>query len=498
MKGLSAAILLGIVAMASPMSRAQVRDRYMTPQYGPQGAAANVTPSRYSTPRPYNTAGYRKGLPGEYRTPEPLNSGGRSRWGYGRGAGAAPTASVNAVRGTPGTLGLFKREPRQASAGLSGQYQIPEIRFPPGGIETNLYFFPLDATVREKNDFEITVVLNNTKSKQIDRFRFTIAYDPSKLTFEQYDASPLESYLDKKNPQFTVNRAPGRLTIEATLRSALINAESPLILLRFVSLGVAGTTSLRFLAPPEAPAGLFVKDKNLLGSLAHGLSGLLPANVFVVPDTTESEESVLAEAGLAFPRREDRAKGWLEVPADARLDAPVWLALQGPEITQRAVGKDFWVDLVLYNDEMAPIDSLGATIAFDPKVLQAIDEDQGNWIARGVNVWDGAFHESYPFNLHRANSADNARGLIRYEAGSHYQAYPYPTGILARIHFRSIAPAKDTAVRIVREAVGGKPQTYVNAYGVNRLERLWAGTKTPRVDLCVVAQTAPAQKPRGK
>ena len=175
--------------------------------------------------------------------------------------------------------------------------------------------------------------------------------------------------------------------------------------------------------------------------------------------------------------------GWSRVPSDAQLEARVAMFLQPPERASVHVGDTFWVDLVLINDSGAPISSIGATVAFDPSVLEVVDEDKGNWILEGTNIWDGGFHETYPFDFHWANSADNERGIIEYRLGRYNRAMAFPTGVFARVRFRARASCERTSVRLERSSESVRPETYLRSFGIDRLDKTWNPGNPPRVDL---------------
>jgi hypothetical protein len=95
-----------------------------------------------------------------------------------------------------------------------------------------------------------------------------------------------------------------------------------------------------------------------------------------------------------------------------------------------------------------------------------VDTHEGNWIEQGVNIWDGGYHELFPFDLHVANTADNAAGHIEYRMGYTQETILAP-GTLATIRFRvkrrgrllalSFDP-EHTAVRFLGEDLLGDPE----------------------------------------
>ena len=53
----------------------------------------------------------------------------------------------------------------------------------------------------------------------------------------------------------------------------------------------------------------------------------------------------------------------------------------------------------------------------------------------GVNIWDGAYHRRFPFDIHVTNRADNRTGVISYHMGFS-EEFPLPQGVVATIRFR--------------------------------------------------------------
>ena len=381
---------------------------------------------------------------------------------------------------------------KTASAGKEGpsesKYEAPEAKFPLQAIRTTLHFFPLDIMTRQNKDFDVAIVLNNTSEKSVNGFAFTVAYDSKRLSFLKYDASELSPYLGNPNKGFQIERLPGKLIFSCDLSRPLDNEENYLVKLSFATSDIPGKTELRFLTPPQATTAVYSHKENILGGSKGELGGVLHSIVAVMPAVSNEEDSVLADNGAEPLAVESKMDGWLVPPTDAKPDAPVLLALQAPEQTAVTLGKDFWVDLVLYNDRLAPIESIGITLQFDPKLLQVIDEDKNNWIARGVNIWDGAFHDSYPFDVQQINNVDNAAGTIAYRM-ARGGGFDFPTGIFARVHFKAIASAPSTAISIVRSSLDGTPATYVNAYGLDRLKQTMKET-TPKVNMRILAEAA--------
>ncbi len=362
-----------------------------------------------------------------------------------------------------------------------------------------LYLYPMDISVMTDEEFEVVVRMENLTSNAVDGFRFTLMYSTPWLDYMGCDTGPLEVFA--RDPQATLRvdtSQDGRLTFSGRFDGPASQRKADLLNLRFRSRQVAGYTKLKFLLPPkgEAPA-LSSRGENILGRPEQSFYGVVdtvvavkhPPEIISDAHTTETAPLDLATAmPHEMPKQSALVEGWIGQTPVTKADAPVRLLLQSPETNTFAPGEDFWVDLVLINDEEASFESLCATIRFDPDRLTVLDEDEDNWTQLGVNIWDGAFHESYPFDFMRRNEADNQRGLIRYSVARNAGSWPFPTGVFARIHFqvKDDSPDGNIAIRLERR-LQNNLATYVRSMGLDRLETTWNNTRPPAVALKVRA-----------
>ena len=516
---------------------------------GPR-AGAQMSPTPQPTPTPvyppgggypgggYPGVGYpRAGYPGQ-PTPRPTpaatrtDRGGRSsrdRSGTGesqddsgrgrkrasrsedKGKGAAP--SGGAITGTPKVQKATQGPPARSAQAVGGKETPPKLQMPIGAVLGSLHFSPMDQQVKPGAEFETKVVFTNRAGRSARGFRIGIAYDPQRLTFLGFDQSAIASALEGTTEGLTLKQSPGRLLFSCMFGQPVGEEQAPLLALKFKACDAAGFTSLRYLCPPEGLTSVIGKGENLLGAQDQNLRGVVhgyvfisdsPSNEFVATGaaaTTETQQMGMADVSAMLPVADSEtsaalaaAKAWVHPPGESLREVTAFVDLQGPEEPRMAQGDSFWVDLVLHNDDLLPIDSLGVRVEFDPVALEVVDEDENNWIVRGINLWDGAFHESYPFDFHKANQANNSRGVILYQAGRQYQPWAFPTGVFARIHFRAKTAADRTAIRVARGEKNANPQTYVRSYGLDRLKDTWKDSSAPRVRLSVsparLAQTA--------
>ncbi len=359
-----------------------------------------------------------------------------------------------------------------------------------------LYLYPMDLSVETSEEFEVIVRMENLTPSKIEGFRFTLTYSAPWLEFLGYDTGPLEVFAEHPDAALRVDRSQeGQLTFSGLFDAPAAQRKADLLTLRFRSREVTGNTKLKFLLPPkgEAPA-LSSGGENVLGRPEQSFYGVVdsvvavkrPPEVASVQDTSETQPLDLATAmPHEMPKQDSTAEGWIGQTPITKADAPVRILLQAPENTTIAPGEDFWVDLVLLNDEQASFESLSATVRFDPDSLTVLDEDEDNWTQLGVNIWDGAFHDSYPFDFMRYNEANNQRGVIRYSVARNAGSWPFPTGVFARIHFQAKEASVTggvTSIRLERR-LQGYPATYIHSMGMDRLEKTWNKSQPPAVAL---------------
>jgi hypothetical protein len=138
-----------------------------------------------------------------------------------------------------------------------------------------------------------------------------------------------------------------------------------------------------------------------------------------------------------------------------------------------AVGEEFDVDVKFSNPDRVILDQVSLFIKFDPKKLEVVDRDRGNWIRRETNIWDGLFHAAYPFDLHMKNEASNTRGEIEYKMGL-LDKKVLPSGTMARVRFRAKETAMLSDIRLVfrDDTTADLPSTDVTYLGNSLLPHL--------------------------
>lgn len=319
----------------------------------------------------------------------------------------------------------------------------------------------LDVVVRQGQRFVSDVRLRNEGSVPFDRVRLALKYDKRFL-------KPLKIYdnearrLAKGDPVFRINERDSVMEYDVTFAEPRTNKDLAVMRIAWEALLPTEHTGLSFrFATGDTEAGehtaVYAEGKNILGDERDPLDGALSGSILVLkPFKPESE----SQADILQGKKEELFKEYL---SGVGVQAPAGIRLIGPD-KPPAVGEQFDVEVQLANPGGAVIDALAFFVTFDPKVLQVVDNDRGNWIRRGVNVHDGMYRLSYPFDYHKRNEVDNNRGLIQY-AMSMGDALTLPSGTFAKIRFRAIAPAELASVDLIERRANAGNLTSLRCFG---------------------------------
>jgi len=221
-----------------------------------------------------------------------------------------------------------------------------------------------------------------------------------------------------------VNQSKGDLYYSAHLRETISKTTTTLMTIKWRALNPIFYSEIGFVTGDDGTR-IGTSERNILGYVAAGKreGGVLPGIIMVSP-RDDSPRKIIPPFG--------------EI-AVASINEFVTLQLEA-DSESVAEGQEWEVGLILRNKASLPFNDLHVKVLFDPTKLQAVDWHQGNWVRQGINIHDGFAHETYPFDVLRANSADNERGEILYHVGSR-AARMYPSGVFAKIRFRALADA---------------------------------------------------------
>jgi len=110
-------------------------------------------------------------------------------------------------------------------------------------------------------------------------------------------------------------------------------------------------------------------------------------------------------------------------------------------------GEEFEYLIELDNPNRVDFDEITLLLGFDPRHLTPMDHDQGNYIRNGVNVFDGDYHEEFPWNHHRRNEIDPRKGYILYRMGT-LRSSLNGSGVVASVRFRARSATGERGTRL--------------------------------------------------
>lgn len=306
--------------------------------------------------------------------------------------------------------------------------------------------------------FVTRISLYNAKGSEFNQFDVSLKYDPQVMRPVAIDDSSLTGTLVKPS---TIRVSPRRgiLSMSGDFKDNRNDSFITLAKVQWEALAPTASTPIQFLNTEFNPSGIFNRyGQNILHAQASDAfeisanTGLLNASVTIEPSDGLLELESLdgtnpfSALTLATDISMGTAEGGMELALVPRQNAV-------------STDEEFLVDVRYSNPKRADLDTVKLEIRFDPTVLQVVDSDEGNWITRGVNIFDGAYHEELPFDYHRRNAAYNTTGRIEYEMGFSNRT-PVPSrGTIATIRFKAIAPARETLIGFVSGSANGEAET---------------------------------------
>ncbi len=314
-----------------------------------------------------------------------------------------------------------------------------------GDKENKKFDYALDTIIRRGDRFVSEVRLQNSQAKEFDRIRIALQYDKRFLRpVKVYDQAIRNSI--KGEPKFEIDDRDSLLVYEGEFKTTRLTKELVLLTIVWEAILTTEHTELNFAfagaETEERPhTGIYYQGDNILGERADPFDGVLGGSILILKPFDINGED---KGDITQGKKQELREIYLSNVGGQR---PVGLELIGPDFAP-AVGETFQVDVALNNPGGSVVDAVKFFILFDPKVIQVVDQDLGNWIRRGVNIHDGPYRLKFPFDYHKYNEADNKLGRIRY-AKSIGSTITLPSGTFATIHFRALAPTNETSIAFV-------------------------------------------------
>ncbi len=359
--------------------------------------------------------------------------------------GAVTPGAVAAAQGP-----IITAAPPQAQAGRPAPPGQQAPAGPQGArseARSMVFMYPFDTAVNIGETF-VSELAADTKQGVADRVAFSVRYPKDVLNPLAIDHSLLDSIADEEI-EFAYDETRGEIYIAANLMKPMNLAGRPLVTVTWEALSSTAGSTVRFAFDnPERTTGVFYNGQNVLGTTPGSRDGVLNSTVMV---RNPQRQTTVQEVGV---------RGLLIASSEvAPGDASMALSLR-PSTNGVRAGEEFHVDVVLSNPQKAPLDRLSLYVQFNPQDMELVDSDQGNAIRSGVNMHDGIADESFPFDFHLANQADNQQGTFEYFVGS---STPINSmGVVGRLHFRALRSTPRTDVILVRNDIGYAPTTEVS------------------------------------
>lgn len=379
--------------------------------------------------------------------------------------GATGSDGESSGRAVPQAVSELAAKKRASSRPSGGANVIPGE---PGGIPTyeisaqietaTIYFDPSQVVVSPGRRFGTPLVFYNPKGLPVDRMDLWIRYPVELIEPVAVDTSELKPFVSGEVTR-SVWRRSGLVRVSATFSTPMTTLVQPLVRLGWRAVPSEGSAIVKLEAPEGERLLVGAGDRNLLETSRVGNRGLVSLEVRVGEEIPEPEDLPL------------RILGESETPGlpDVRRGAGVRLGLL-PRSEMVHEGEISTADVVLLNPEVVEFDDLRFRLRFNPEEIEILDADENNYVAEGINAYDGGFHDSHPFDLHHANQADIAAGRLDYHVGASGGPRGYPSGTIARVVFRMKKRAGGAAIWFESlDPVSGRMISDVRARGVSVL-----------------------------
>jgi hypothetical protein len=367
----------------------------------------------------------------------------------------AVPAGAAAARGAPVPGG---RPPASQGGGAgteSGSPMGSQIRID----NCLLYMKPLDSIAAVGERFVTRIQFDNPSDLTVDALSIVLRYDPRLLRCVRVFDDQFRPLIVSP-PTFESRPRNGLVIYEAKLRKPRVLQKMTLITVIWEAVRPSQYTEIEFDFLEGGPSTAVLSNgKDVLGFPEDPFDGVIGGSVLIrkpeavqTTDFPEVNRDQVVDFFTGVVNPEGKARLALGAPDD-------WIH----------VDDEFEVPIFLMNPNGLVLDSVSLFIKFDPEVLEVVDSDDGNWIRRGVNIHDGDRHDAFPFDYFIRNEALNGLGVIDYRLGQSGMR-TLPSGRLATIRFRAIAPSPRTTVELVRREKGEKPNTRLSMHGEDYLD----------------------------
>lgn len=349
---------------------------------------------------------------------------------------------------TTKTKSAAKKTTAKKRTPTKSQQAAQPIKMTPDFDVPILYFDPSDISVKKGEKFNTSVILFNPKAVPFDKIQLFIKYNPEILECQAVDKDSWifkETFKEPADPKVFANK--GIVSLIVDLKQPAAHNELDIMTLQWLAKDNINYSEIQFMTDTEHKTTISGTGVDILGDIGKSDDGTIDAGVLVSDEDTrmidEDAEAEQDEETAQEDEKPDFIFDNMTLPNEKYENIALMLSCENDSVK---VGKEFKVDVYLANPDRISFDQIDLLISFDPEVLQVVDKDEENWIAIGVNVFDGEYHETFPFDFHLENSSDNKNGSIRYSVGIANPELLPKKGKFATIYFISQKPSPRTNI----------------------------------------------------
>ena len=320
-------------------------------------------------------------------------------------------------------------------------------------VGTTMYIDPSETSVNVGDNFDVTVKISNRRNIGFATWGFVIRYDTDLLSV--VDSLPDQLGVNIDDEQFADNfprsqegkgqyvniviENEGLILYRATSINPKIENKSSgnFAKISFTAIAPVNRADLKFVYqtfPADSnPRKIFGDSK--LSTLILDKSGEdVLGNPFVSDDgALGATVSVLAEDSKTYAGGEEFGKNPF-----VDLETRIVMNLEKEKVK---VGDMVVLHFELVNPRNITFDRLSIYLAYNKDLLMSIDRDDNNWITERINIYDGEFHDAFPFDIHEINEIDSSRGSIDYRMQGINRDLR-SQGVFGTAYFKAKAPGK--------------------------------------------------------
>ena len=325
-------------------------------------------------------------------------------------------------------------------------------------IEPNkdvLYISPLNSIYEIGEEFTSEVKFYNPIKAVVNHITVNLNYDPAILKVDYVDDTVLRSLVNL-NSDNQIDHTTGKIIYNADFSQPSVLGDTTLFEIGFTVVRKSTSSSISFVSGGDSPTTMSNNGIDVLGDEKIEDDGVIST----VIETYDPKDEDLNEELFISPItiRDEKVK-----------TENVNLNLVSKK-SSYDVDDEFIVDVVLKTKEPIFIQTLELCINFNPKKLEVLDWDEENWIRRGINIYDGDYHNKFPFDFQIKNDADNSTGTIDYKMGLTSDV-EINSGTIASIKFKALEKVNATSIKFSYGKDANKPSTKITYLGKDYLDQ---------------------------